>query len=231
MGTYIGYFDGGSRGNPGPAAAGVCLLDGEGVVVYEEGRFLGRRTNNEAEYDALMLLLEEIARRELREVTVRGDSRLVVSQMRGEWKVREPHLQVLVERARGLIRGAVRFEWIPRERNARADALANEALDRMQRSGADDRPSGPVVPAVRGFAPEEEAPVLRKVSAGIVLVAGNEEYAVDLVHRSCTCPGFRFRGECRHLRAVLAAEEPCGSSPGTGAEDADSWRSRRSAVP
>lgn len=214
MGVCTGFFDGGSRGNPGPAAAGAVLLDETGEVLFEEGRFLGKRTNNEAEYEALILLLEEAARRHLAEVVVRGDSRLVISQMRGEWKIREPHLQELAGRARSVARGKLRFDWIPREQNARADALVNGVLDREAREGSAKKPSPPSEVPSKG-APSQGIPeeggegrplTLRRISQGLVLVVSDEEYAVDLVHQSCTCPGFRFRGECRHLRAVLAAE-------------------------
>jgi len=97
MKNWVGFFDGGSRGNPGPAAAGAVLLDDRGDVVFEEGRFLGRRTNNEAEYEALIMLLEEVYRRGFCKCVVFGDSRLVISQMRGEWKIREPRLRALAE--------------------------------------------------------------------------------------------------------------------------------------
>lgn len=212
MGICTGFFDGGSRGNPGPAAAGAVLLDETGEVLFEEGRFLGKRTNNEAEYEALILLLEEVRRRNLADVVVRGDSRLVISQMRGEWKIREPHLQTLAGRARGLLGGNVRFEWIPRGQNARADALVNGALDREERGGAGPRSAGAPgngtpLEEVRSEEAEEREMTLRRISKHIVLVTGHAEYAVDLAHQSCTCPGFRFRGACRHLRAALAAEE------------------------
>ena len=74
------YFDGASRGNPGESAAGACIVSEDGKVIWEFSRALGIGTNNEAEYKALIMLLEEIASRGLKKITVRGDSRLVVDR-------------------------------------------------------------------------------------------------------------------------------------------------------
>jgi ribonuclease HI len=127
---YSGNFDGASRGNPGEAGAGALLRDPEGRRIWEVARPLGRRTNNEAEYAALILLLEEAERRGIGELEIRGDSRLVVEQVRGRWKISAPHLRPLAERARALMAGrAVRLLWVPREENREADALSNRALD------------------------------------------------------------------------------------------------------
>ena len=94
-----GYFDGASRGNPGEAGAGALLEDERGRVVWETATPLGVRTNNEAEYLALILLLEETARRGLKDFEVYGDSRLVVLQFSRAWKLNEPRLRELAMRA------------------------------------------------------------------------------------------------------------------------------------
>ncbi|HOX00450.1 MAG TPA: reverse transcriptase-like protein, partial [Deltaproteobacteria bacterium] len=94
-----GYFDGASRGNPGEAGAGALLEDERGQVVWETAMPLGVRTNNEAEYLALILLLEEAARRGLGDLEVYGDSRLVVLQVSRSWKINEPRLRELATRA------------------------------------------------------------------------------------------------------------------------------------
>ncbi|MCX7828771.1 MAG: ribonuclease HI family protein [Thermanaerothrix sp.] len=124
-----GYFDGASRGNPGVAGAGA-LLEDQGRVIWEYRGFLGRRTNNEAEYQALIALLEEVRRREIRSVLVMGDSQLVISQVTRKWKINMPHLRELASRVWELCDGLeVSFKWIPREENKMADRLSNEAID------------------------------------------------------------------------------------------------------
>ncbi|MBX3309310.1 MAG: reverse transcriptase-like protein [Cryobacterium sp.] len=131
--------DGGSRGNPGQAGSGSVVIDPEtGEVLAEVGRYLGVVSNNVAEYTALI----EGVRRALAidpdaELHVRMDSKLVVEQMSGRWKIKHPDMAELAAVARQLLTGTpVRFEWIPRERNKRADAAANRAMD--LRSDFDD---------------------------------------------------------------------------------------------
>ncbi len=194
------YFDGASRGNPGESAAGACIVGDDGKIIWECARPLGSGTNNEAEYHALIMLLEEIACRGLKNVIVRGDSRLVVSQVTGKWKVREERLRPLAERAMELAKiSAARLEWIPREKNAMADALSNKAF------GCTHEPAA-VFPFEK----------LEQISDAIFIAHGSEDYAVDARHRSCSCPSFRNRGNCKHLEAVLilAGKEnkPCSSS-------------------
>jgi ribonuclease HI len=127
----IGYFDGASRGNPGEAGAGACLVGDDGEVVWECAEYLGVKTNNEAEYTALLRLLAEAASRGLSGFEVRGDSKLVVCQVKREWKINKPHLRVLAEKAWRLaeMTGA-KLLWVPRESNQLADALSNRAIDR-----------------------------------------------------------------------------------------------------
>lgn len=124
--------DGGSRGNPGPAGFGAVVIDAEsGDVVSERAGYLGEVTNNVAEYRGLIAGLQ--AAREIgpdAELDVRMDSKLVVEQMSGRWKIKHADMKPLAIEARRLIAGAqVTFTWIPRERNSKADALANEAMD------------------------------------------------------------------------------------------------------
>jgi ribonuclease HI len=124
--------DGGSRGNPGQAGSGSVVIDpATGEVLAEVGRYLGVVSNNVAEYTALI----EGVRRALAidpdaELHVRMDSKLVVEQMSGRWKIKHPDMAELAAVARQLLTGTpVSFEWIPRERNTRADAAANKAMD------------------------------------------------------------------------------------------------------
>ena len=125
----IGYFDWASRGNPGLAGAGACLMDG-GEIIWKRAEYLGVRTNNEAEYAALICLLEGAREKSVFEVEIRGDSRLVVSQVNRKWKINFPHLRELANRVWELMDGMdVRLVWVPREENTVADALSNEAID------------------------------------------------------------------------------------------------------
>ena len=125
------FADGGSRGNPGPAASAAVLLDPSGELLEEIGAYLGVATNNVAEWTALILGLEAAAKRGIRHLAVRLDSELVVKQLRGEYRVKSPGLQPMHEQARSLVRriGRVRFEHVRREFNKDADRLANEAMD------------------------------------------------------------------------------------------------------
>ena len=128
--------DGGSRGNPGPAAFGAVVREAEtGQVLAERADYLGTATNNVAEYRGLIAGLE--AAKELDPeavVEARLDSKLVVEQMSGRWKIKHPSMQPLALAAqRVLPAGRVTYVWVPRERNRHADRLANEALDAAAR--------------------------------------------------------------------------------------------------
>ena len=124
--------DGGSRGNPGPAGYGAVVLDAATEeVLAERSEGLGVTTNNVAEYRGLIAGLRAALDLGADDVEVRMDSKLVVEQMAGRWKVKHPAMQPLAREAGELVAalGAVRFGWIPRARNTRADALANRAMD------------------------------------------------------------------------------------------------------
>jgi ribonuclease HI len=127
--------DGGSRGNPGIAAGGAVVLDdATGAVLSEVGVYVGIASNNVAEYNGMIAGLETALEHDpTASVHVRLDSKLVVEQMTGRWKIRHPDMQVLARRASALVAGRdVSFEWVPRLSNKRADAAANEAMDRRE---------------------------------------------------------------------------------------------------
>ncbi len=124
--------DGGSRGNPGTAGYGAVVLDADtGRVLAERAEALGVTTNNVAEYSGLIAGLTAARDLGARDVEVRMDSKLVVEQMAGRWQVKNAGLRPLAREAAALVRDfeRVTFTWIPRERNKRADALANRAMD------------------------------------------------------------------------------------------------------
>lgn len=139
---YLGYFDGASRGNPGDAGAGACILDSDGAIIWESYDYLGRKTNNEAEYQALINVLTEAARRGISDIEIRGDSRLVIEQVSKKWKINLPHLRELASRAWEQMEGMrVKLVWIPREKNKIADELSNRAIDsRHERCGTQKAP-------------------------------------------------------------------------------------------
>ena len=131
-------IDGGARGNPGPAGAGMVLDGPGGRRAAAHAVPLGRRTNNEAEYEALLHGLDLARRHGADRLVVRSDSELLVRQMTGEYRVKAVHLKPLVERARALASAfaSVRFEAVPRARNAEADRLANRAMDQVGSAAA-----------------------------------------------------------------------------------------------
>lgn len=126
--------DGGSRGNPGVAGAGAVVLDPvTGSVLCQIGVYVGVASNNVAEYNGMIAGLQAAFERSPDSVHVRMDSKLVVEQMSGRWKIKHPDMLTLARRAHDLIAGRpVTFEWVPRSSNARADAAANEAMDRRE---------------------------------------------------------------------------------------------------
>jgi ribonuclease H / adenosylcobalamin/alpha-ribazole phosphatase len=132
--------DGGSRGNPGPAGYGSVVWSAErDAVLAERKQSIGTATNNVAEYRGLIAGLEAAADVGATEVSVSMDSKLVVQQMTGRWRVKHPDMIPLHERARGLASGfdRVTYAWIPRAKNSHADRLANEAMDAAKAVSAD----------------------------------------------------------------------------------------------
>jgi ribonuclease HI len=128
------YCDGGARGNPGPAAIGAVVYDATATPPHRLATVsarIGVTTNNVAEYRALIAGLEAAAPFHARRVCIRADSKLVVEQLRGAWRVRQPHLRPLHDEARRLLARYehVDLEHVPREQNMDADALVNAALD------------------------------------------------------------------------------------------------------
>jgi broad specificity phosphatase PhoE/ribonuclease HI len=123
--------DGGSRGNPGPSAYGAVLKDADtGEVIAEDGTTIGVATNNVAEYSGLIAglrMAEEFAPDA--DIEVRMDSKLVVEQMSGRWKIKHPDMRPLATEANRLAPFGTTYTWVPREQNKHADRLANEALD------------------------------------------------------------------------------------------------------
>lgn len=130
-GSAVAYSDGASRGNPGPAAYGIRIVAADGMELFAGGERIGHATNNVAEYRGAIAALEKAKALGLTEIELRMDSELIVKQLGGQYRVRQPALQALKRRLDDVIRGFRRFRvrHVPREENGEADRLANEALD------------------------------------------------------------------------------------------------------
>ena len=150
-GAYTANIDGAARGNPGPASYAVVLRRPDGTPLESLGKYIGRQTNNVAEYYGLIAALDYALAHHLNRLRVRSDSELLVRQVQGIYKVKSPDLRPLHERARKMIAGLEAFtiEHVPREQNADADAVANAALDRTAGNARAPvaRPAGRIIRA------------------------------------------------------------------------------------
>jgi ribonuclease HI len=151
-------IDGGSRGNPGPASYGVVVRDPRGEIVARLKKYIGRMTNNVAEYYGLIAALDYAQSQGIRQLRIEADSELMVKQMRGLYKVKSPELRPLFERARKMAQSleSFRIDHVYREQNAEADALANEAMDEAE--GRTPRPA--VSPAAKSSAAAKSTVIL-----------------------------------------------------------------------
>jgi probable phosphoglycerate mutase len=179
--SIVAYCDGGSRGNPGPAGFGVYIQDSTGAVVAELSQYLGKHTNNFAEYSALLAALEFAIAKGHRSLRVVSDSELMVKQMKGQYRVNSPELRPLYEEAKRRIPQLEHFQiqHVLREKNRHADRLANLAMDRgMGRVtpapvATVHAPPKPVpVPAVQ--APPMAAMFRGLVKGGVVHILGGD---------------------------------------------------------
>ncbi|MEW2508685.1 bifunctional RNase H/acid phosphatase [Streptomyces sp. NPDC046870] len=219
MREFIVEADGGSRGNPGPAGYGAVVLDGAtGEALTEAAEYIGVATNNVAEYRGLLAglraahALDPSAR-----VHVRMDSKLVIEQMSGRWKIKHPGMKPLAAEARSVYPpDQVTYEWIPRERNKHADRLANEAMDAgakgrqwspsQSRAALDTPPSGPPGDAAAGAA-KARAALAESRAAGAAPVP---EDAAPPGERHPTAPG-EGQGPGEQHREPAGEGRPSGS--------------------
>ncbi len=126
------YTDGGARGNPGPAGSGIVICDSQIKIIKEHSRFLGKATNNQAEYEAVILGLEKAKELKAAEVDLYSDSQLIVEQLNRRYKIKNPDLGTLFIKVWNLSQSfkKVCFHYVSREKNKRADRLVNEIIDK-----------------------------------------------------------------------------------------------------
>ncbi|GLW57790.1 bifunctional RNase H/acid phosphatase [Kitasatospora phosalacinea] len=204
---YVVEADGGSRGNPGPAGYGAVVRDADtGQVLVEAAEYIGHATNNVAEYRGLIAGLK--AARDLdpdARVTVRMDSKLVVEQMSGRWRVKHPDMRPLAAEARAVLpAGNVTYDWIPRERNKAADRLANEAMDAGRQGRQWEPAPRPAAPAVSTVAATDEP--LPAAGAGAVAGSG-------AVTGAGTVPGAGAAGTATAAGSVAGAPRAGWAGP------------------
>jgi ribonuclease HI len=176
----VAYCDGGSRGNPGPSGYGVYIQDSAGKKVAELSQFLGKRTNNFAEYSGLLAALEFAITSGHRSLRVVSDSELMVKQLKGQYRVNSAELRPLYEEARRRISQLEHFQiqHVLREKNHHADRLANLAMDRgMGKANPHDSgPTPPAAPRPQASAPPPANPAMLRglVKNGVVhILSGN----------------------------------------------------------
>ncbi len=126
------YTDGGSRGNPGPSAIGIVFKNERGEVIWQQNKDIGKATNNEAEYSALIYAMKYVNRHHPEKICFYADSELMIRQMKGEYKIKNPGIQKLfleVWNRKIDMKSEIEFIQIPREQNKEADGLVNKILD------------------------------------------------------------------------------------------------------
>ncbi|HOM78029.1 MAG TPA: ribonuclease HI family protein [bacterium] len=133
MEKYTLHTDGGSRGNPGPSAAGIVLYNSKNEVVRKGGKYLGNGTNNEAEYQALLIGLKTAIQEGVKNLDCVLDSELIVKQMKGLYKIKSPNLQKFSMEIKKLEKNfdSIDYKHVGREKNSEADAMVNLALDKV----------------------------------------------------------------------------------------------------
>jgi ribonuclease HI len=172
--SIVAYCDGGSRGNPGPAGFGVYIQDSAGCVLAELGQYLGARTNNYAEYSALLAALEFAIAKGHRSLRVVSDSELMVKQIKGQYRVNSPELRPLYDEAKRRILKLDHFQiqHVLREKNRHADRLANVAMDRGM--GKAPAPAASPVSLPTPAALPKAVMLRGLVKGGVVHVLGGE---------------------------------------------------------
>src|SRR6266480_7828369 len=180
-------IDGASRGNPGPAAYGVVIRDARGEAVAKLKKYIGRFTNNVAEYYGLIAALDYAESHGVRAIRVESDSELLVKQMRGLYRVKSADLQPLYERAQKMSAGfdSFRIEHVYREQNREADALANEALEETEGktpgATATKKTEAPIAKTEPASSPPEPRKIQARFRGGVLYLLEDVELPDGMV--------------------------------------------------
>jgi probable phosphoglycerate mutase len=230
---FVVEADGGSRGNPGPAGYGAVVCDADtGGVLVETAEYIGRATNNVAEYRGLLAGLRAAHQLDpTAEVSVRMDSKLVVEQMSGRWKIKHPDMRPLAAEAQSIFpAGAVTYEWIPRAKNKHADRLANEAMDAGKR-GKQWSPSASTAELEAQDAATEAAATERLDDLGVARAGTRDADAAEPVPARAAAPGWgpdlgtpTTLVLLRHGETALTPEKRFSGSGGTDPGLSDAGR-------
>jgi ribonuclease HI len=204
------YTDGGARGNPGPAAASFVITDLKNRMLSARAYFIGKATNNIAEYTALLKGLDAASQMQAKTVIIRSDSELVVRQINGEYKVKNSGLAEIYSQCMQLLAGfdSWRMEYIPREKNHRADALVNRALD--AKSDIEEKPKAPAnqKPLRLGILLSGSGRTMMNILENIKSGSLNAEIAVVVSSRSNTVGVEKAKAAGLNLKIVRTKDYP-----------------------
>lgn len=202
---YSGFFDGGATPNPGAIGIGFCIFKDQQEVVCGAGPG-GHGTNNEAEYKALIWLLEECVNQGIRDITCYGDSQLIIKQVNKEWRVGKEELKQLSNKARSLLGKLdnVKLVWIPREKNGRADALSKRGAQLHEKKLKVASTTNKKVSSVVSLTERRgvKSLVMPMMKNELVILEGNVPVYLNVFEKSCSCASFVKNHTCRHLAAL-----------------------------
>jgi ribonuclease HI len=191
---YTAYFDGAAINNPGPAGIGYVILNDNNEIIWKHSEAIGIATNNEAEYQALIVLAKKLVDKKIDNVVIYGDSQLVVNQVNGKWRINHQHLFKLHREVCNILSEINNWQlhWVPRDKNSLADNLSKKALALDETNEC---------PSFTGK--------IEQIRETIFLAYDSKIYAVDAGNQACTCPGFikKFQRPCKHLLAVSRMQE------------------------
>jgi ribonuclease HI len=214
------HVDGAARGNPGPAGAGVVIRSDDGTLLFEAGYFLGKQTNNAAEYHALIRALQQVQCLGDQPICVCSDSELLVRQITGQYRVKSPTLRPFFEQTQALLLkvSCWNLRYVPREENRRADELANLAIDRQRDVIVHDVSAGQTTAAAPDTLPAEprttavttDAAAAQSTSAEVPAGAASAEHGIQVAvvrppdPHECPAGGCAFQSLT--VRSTLPAE-------------------------
>jgi uncharacterized repeat protein (TIGR04076 family) len=192
------FVDGGSRGNPGPAAGAYVIKDAEGTILLSEGFYLGQATNNVAEYTALLRGLEAVQKCDVRELAIFSDSELMVKQIIGEYRVRSDGLLELFEQVQRKLLNFDRWKikHVRRDLNKDADQLVNKTLDREAKASSAGKKKTGMAEAQSATLPEPSAVISEKAEAGGEEVSLKVMVEVIAESNEDVCPSPMRKGQC-----------------------------------